>query len=100
MNFNDNEHEDDAIFDNDTITKKYEEITKQSTYFETYKKYILWRNYMKSPICDLKRNAVGDKKGWDGYLEIYIIIIFVIVLEKYAQKMVLIKYVNYISIKM
>ena len=64
LNFNDKEHEDDAIFDNDTITKKYEEITKQSTYFETYKKYILWRNYMKSPICDLKRNAVGDKKGW------------------------------------
>ena len=27
-----------------TITKKYEEITKQSTHFETYKKYILWRN--------------------------------------------------------
>ena len=36
----------------------------------------------------------------DGYLEIYIIIIFVIVLEKHVQKMVLIKYVNYISIKM
>ena len=92
MNFNDNEHEDDAIFDNDTITKKYEEIMKQSTSSETYKKYMLWKNYMQSPICDLKRNAVGDKKGW-VFKNIYNNYFF-IVLEKYVQKMVLINYVN------
>jgi hypothetical protein len=62
LNFNDNEHEDDAIFDNDTITKKYEEKHLKS--FKNIKKNMLWRNYMQSPICDLKRNVVGDKNGW------------------------------------
>ena len=64
INLNDNEHENDTIFDNDIITKEYNAIKEKSTSIKTYKNYILWRNYMKSPICNLKRNAIGDMKGW------------------------------------
>jgi len=64
LNLNDSENEDDEIFDEDFLLRKYNIILKKSESSETYKNYMLWRNYMKSPICDLKRNAVGDKKGW------------------------------------
>ena len=64
LNLNDSEHEDDEIFDEDFLLRKYNIILKKSESSGTYKNYMLWRNYMKSPVCDLKRNAVGDKKGW------------------------------------
>ena len=92
LNLNDSENEDDEIFDEDFLLRKYNIILKKSESSETYKNYMLWRNYMKSPICDLKRNAVGDKKGW-VFKNIYNNYFF-IVLEKYVQKMVLINYVN------
>ena len=64
INLNDSKHENNDIFSPSVLSKEYNEIEEKSRHKDHYRNYILKRNYMKNPICDLKRNSVGDKKGW------------------------------------
>ena len=64
VNLNDKSHENDKIFSPAFISNEFNEMEEKTRNKKIYMNYILKRNYMKNPKCDLKRNAIGDKKGW------------------------------------
>ena len=64
INLSDYSHENNSIFSPDLIFKAYSLISKKSRDKRLYRNYNLKRNYMKEPICDVKRNSIGDSNGW------------------------------------
>ena len=64
INYNSPNNINDDIFDNEFVETKYEMISKKVNDPINKDKYKLKKYYMKPPICDLKRNAIGDDDGW------------------------------------
>jgi hypothetical protein len=64
VNLEDKAHENDTIFSPRFISTEFNEMEEKTRNKKTHMNYLLRRNYIKNPKCDLKRNSVGDKKGW------------------------------------
>ena len=64
INLKDNSHENDTIFSPSFISKEFDKFDKRTRNKKLNMNYILTRNYMKKPVCDLKRNSLDKKKGW------------------------------------
>ena len=64
MNFKDQNHLNDDIFDCDFVEENYDILLRNSKNPLYKANYRLKSYYMKKPECNLKRKAIEDNEGW------------------------------------